>query len=42
VEKGGAEGKIWMEPIIKAAYMHGFTSKEQRIIMAIIDRKSVV
>lgn len=23
VEKGGAEGKIWLEPVVKIAYMHG-------------------
>ena len=36
VEKGGAEGKIWLEPIIKVAYMHEFTSRQQKIIMEII------
>ncbi len=36
VEKGGAEGKIWLEPIINVAYMHGFTSKEQKIITGIV------
>ena len=39
VEKGGAERKAWLEPIVKTAYMHGFTSKEQKIIMAIIADK---
>lgn len=36
VEKGGAEGKIWLEPNVKVAYMHGFTSKEQKIIISIM------
>ena len=36
VEKAGAEGKIWLEPRVKIAYMHGFTSKEQKIIVGII------
>lgn len=39
VEKSGAEGKIWLEPIIKVAYMHGFNPKEQKIIMSIITGK---
>ena len=39
VEKGNGNGKIWLEPIVTIAYMHGFTSKEQKIIMAIIADK---
>jgi hypothetical protein len=39
VEKGGAEGKIWLVPIVKVAYMHGFSSKEQKVIMAITANK---
>jgi Domain of unknown function (DUF4160) len=39
VEKGGAEGKIWLEPIIKIAYMHEFTSREQKIIIKITSDK---
>lgn len=39
VVKGGAEGKIWLEPVVKVAYMHGFTSKEKRIVMNIIASK---
>ncbi len=41
VEKAGNEGKIWLEPIVTIAYMHGFTSKEQKIIMSIIADKSL-
>ena len=36
VEKGRAEGKIWLEPKIKIAYMHWFTPKEQKKIMEIM------
>ena len=36
VEKGGAEGKIWLLPKVKFAYMHGFTPKQQKVIMEII------
>lgn len=36
VEKGGAEGKIWLEPVIKIAYMHGFTVNEQKKVLEII------
>ncbi|MEP6750636.1 MAG: DUF4160 domain-containing protein [Bacteroidota bacterium] len=36
VEKGGADGKIWLEPVIQIAYMHEFTSKEQKTIMSIV------
>ncbi|MEO6719191.1 MAG: DUF4160 domain-containing protein [Ferruginibacter sp.] len=42
VEKGGAEGKIWLEPVIKVAYMHGFTSKERKIILEIITTKLLI
>lgn len=39
VEKGGAEGKIWLEPVVKVAYMHAFTLKEQKLIMNIVAAK---
>jgi len=35
VEKGDAEGKIWLEPSISAAYFEGFNSREQNEIMQI-------
>ena len=35
-EKAGAEGKIWLEPGIKIAYMHGFTTRQQKIVMETI------
>lgn len=31
VEKGGAEGKIWLEPIVKMANMHGFTCNNKQL-----------
>ncbi len=36
VAKGGAEGKIWLEPILEVAYFIGFLTGEQRDIMAIV------
>ncbi len=42
VEKGGAEGKIWLEPVKEIAYMNGFTAREERRIMQIISAKSVI
>lgn len=35
VEKGDAEGKIWLEPLISIAYFKGFSSREQNEIMQI-------
>jgi len=35
VEKGNAEGKIWLEPSILIAYFKGFSSREQNEIMQI-------
>jgi len=42
VEKAGAEGKVWLEPDIKIAYMNRFTTKEVRQIMQIISAKIVI
>jgi hypothetical protein len=39
VEKGDAEGKVWLVPTIKIAYMHGFTSKDQKKIIEIITKR---
>jgi len=36
VEKGGSEGKIWLMPRIRVAYIHGFTMKEQKVIIDIV------
>ena len=35
VEKGDAEGKVWLEPSMEAVYFRGFTSREQNEIMDI-------
>jgi hypothetical protein len=35
VTKGNADGKIWLEPALNVAYMHGFTNGEQRDIQEI-------
>lgn len=35
VEKGDAEGKIWLEPNMAAAYFRGFNSSEQNDIIDI-------
>ncbi len=32
VEKGDAEGKVWLSPRIRIAYLHGFTTKEKKIL----------
>jgi uncharacterized protein DUF4160 len=42
VEKGDAEGKVWLVPIVKVAYMIGFTTNEERQIMQIIAAKIVI
>ena len=36
VEKGDAEGKIWLEPSISISYLKGFNAGEQSDIMKII------
>lgn len=35
VTKGGAEGKIWLEPSLSVAWFYGFTAKEEKEIMLI-------
>jgi hypothetical protein len=35
VEKGDAEGKIWLEPSVSVAYFVGFSTREQSDIMQI-------
>ncbi len=37
VEKGGAEGKIWLEPEIKPEFFIGFNPKEKKKIMEIVN-----
>lgn len=36
VEKGDAEGKIWLEPKTEITYLHGFTNSEVKQIAVII------
>jgi hypothetical protein len=36
IAKDNAEGKVWLEPEIKIAYMHNFNNAEQRNIMEIV------
>ena len=40
VEKGDAEGKIWLEPSIKVAYFKGFSTSEQNDIIDIAESNS--
>ncbi|MBC7588181.1 MAG: DUF4160 domain-containing protein [Chitinophagaceae bacterium] len=37
VAKADADGKIWLEPIIKIAYLHGFSPKEENYILEIVE-----
>lgn len=37
IEKANANGKVWLEPNIEIAYMFGFSSKETKDIMEIIE-----
>ena len=37
VTKGSAEGKIWLEPNLRIAYMNGFSIAEQRDIFNIVN-----
>ena len=36
VIKGSAKGKIWLEPEVLIAYLHGFSSREESFIMQIV------
>jgi hypothetical protein len=38
VEKGSAEGKIWLDPIIEIESMYGFTPGEVKSIMKIVEQ----
>ena len=35
VTKAGADGKLWLEPILSVAYFYGFNSSEQNEIIEI-------
>ena len=36
-KKEDAEGKVWLEPEVKAAFLHGFSSAEMHDIMHLIE-----
>lgn len=38
VTKGDGNGKIWLEPETKTAYLHAFTKTEERQIAAIVEQ----
>ena len=38
IEKGDAEGKIWLEPILKIGYLIGFNNNEQKDILDIVNK----
>ena len=38
VEKGEAEGKIWLEPAVKISYMRYFSSKEEKHILELVNQ----
>jgi hypothetical protein len=40
IEKGDAEGKIWLEPKLLAAYFYNFTIREQNDILKIVELNS--
>lgn len=39
VQKGDAEGKIWLEPTFERVFMHGFTPQEEKRLIEIAYRK---
>lgn len=39
VIKGDAMGKIWLDPEISISYMIGFSSREENIIMQIVNER---
>ena len=36
IMKGGAQGKVWLEPAVDIAYLHRFTNSEERDIWEIV------
>ena len=40
VTKGNANGKIWLEPITRIAYLYGFSNNEEKEIMIVIEEHS--
>lgn len=37
ITKGNANGKIWIEPVLGIAYLHGFTNAEEKQIIEIVE-----
>jgi hypothetical protein len=37
ITKGGASGKVWLEPAVEIAYLHGFINSEEKDILKIIE-----
>ena len=42
VKKGDGEGKIWLEPDLEIAWMHGFTNREENSIWQIAGEHAVM
>jgi len=40
INKGNANGKVWLEPSIKADYLIGFTNSEEKHIMEIVTQNA--
>jgi hypothetical protein len=40
VSKGGADGKLWLLPIVAVAYLYGFTNSEEKDIIEIATANS--
>lgn len=38
IEKGDAVGKIWLEPTLERAYLHGFTKQEEKKLFSIVEK----
>ena len=41
IEKGGARGKVWLEPNIENEYLYDFTVREEREIRKLISENIV-
>ena len=42
VERGESDGKVWLEPEIKAKYFHGFKVQERKEIMRIVNENAAL
>lgn len=38
VNKADASGKVWIEPIVEADHMYGFTVREEKEVMQIVNQ----